>query len=89
MGAVLQSTNKCVEAHRQPLQVMLVCADAPSILPHPEEPLPKLPGGVEATTEAALQPPSASDLRVIEGGRRYDRVHRPGYELPGFQHSND
>ena len=48
----------------------------------PMEPLPAM-AGAEPTTDAALQPPEASDLRRVGGNERaYDRVHRPGYGTP-------
>lgn len=52
--------------------------------PNPS-PLEQLPAaeGAEFTSEAALQPPEASDLRRMGPNERaYDRVHRPGYSQP-------
>lgn len=53
---------------------------------HDTEPLPELPG-VESTTQEAQQPPALSDLRPLSPREHpYDRVHRPGYTVPGTLH---
>ena len=50
------------------------------------EPLPELPGAQPETSEA-LQSPALSDLRPLSPREHaYDRVHRPGYTLPGSVH---
>ena len=79
----------CNDQFTQPPQRRCpTCHDAeePQQHGHDMEPLPELLGAQPETSEA-LQPPAQSDLRPLSPREHpYDRVHRPGYTLPGSVH---